>query len=157
MSRRFIFIVFVSFIICAFACSRDSQNIPNDIDIIKKSYDEWLNATNAKDIDKWSIFLDADAVFLPPDSQPLESIDDIKDYYINLFKDPSSKLECDQVFVEVAKSRDIAWSRGVCKATFSTVDGNIGTGASKWTKVWIRQADGTWKCKLNTWNQNQSN
>ena len=131
------------------------DSLTEDVRLIKNAYDEWVKSTNAKDIERWSGFLAPAAVFLPPGSPLLGSQEEIVAYYLQLFADPNFSLNCAQTFVEVAESRDLAWSRGTCRAKFTTADGGVGTGASKWTKVWIRLNNGQWKCKLNTWNSNE--
>jgi ketosteroid isomerase-like protein len=126
----------------------------DDVREINKAYYDWVASVEARDIDLWATFLAPNAIFLPPDSPALETTVAIRDYYQALFDDPHFSLECTQVTVEVAASRDIAWARGTCDATFTTPDGTVGGGASKWTKVWVRLENGAWKCKLNTWNTN---
>lgn len=136
-----------------------SDNAPDSSSaarLIESAYGEWVRATNAKDIDWWSSFLAPDAVFLPPGSRPLETDEDIISYYIELFRDPNFGLECAQTSVQVADAGDMAWARGTCKARFSAPNGDLATGSSKWTKVWVRLEDGSWKCRLNTWNYNES-
>jgi ketosteroid isomerase-like protein len=128
-----------------------------DAQIIDNSYDEWVQVLNRKDIDLWSSYLAPNAVFAPPDNPPLETNKDIIDYYLALFRNPLFiKLECSQEFIDVADSRDIAWSRGTCNAFFTTDSGTVGNRTSKWTKIWVRLEDGSWKCRLNIWNYNES-
>jgi ketosteroid isomerase-like protein len=145
----------ITLCIILFSCSKGSHTADHTT-IINKLYKDWVQITNSKDINSWSGFLSPDAVFLPPESGPLESIVEIKNYYIKLFQDPNFKLDCNQIFLEVAESEDLAWSRGFCKSTFSNADGDVEKGSSKWTKVWVRMSDGSWKCKLNTWNKDHS-
>ena len=155
MSRQFLFAV--ACLVISFRCTDSSElgELPNDARSIKSSYDEWVKSTNAKDIERWSSFLAPDAVFLPPGNLLLRSNEEIVSYYVELFNDPNFSLECEQTFVQVAESRDMAWARGTCQAKFTTTDGDMGSGSSKWTKVWLRVDDGNWKCKLNTWNSNE--
>ena len=154
MIGRYSLSVAVLFIVIGVSCSKETLEPLDDARLIDDVYNEWERSLDAKDIEWWSSFLASNAVFLPPDSPPLETNDAIRAYYINLFQDPQFNLDCIQTFVDVAKSRDMAWSRGTCDATFSTPGGDVASGSSKWTKVWVRLADGTWKCSLNTWNYN---
>ncbi len=129
---------------------------PSDAAVaLESAYEEWVRATNAKDIDSWSSFLAPGAVFLPPGSPALETDKDIIDYYIELFSDPNFGLECTQESVQIASSDDMAWARGTCRARFTDPKGEVSTGSSKWAKVWVRLPDGSWKCRLNTWNYNE--
>lgn len=124
-------------------------------DVILATYNDWVEATDAKDIAQWSTFLAPGAVFFPPSVPALDSEEAIVSYYTESFRDPNFTLDCTQTFVEVAESNDLAWTRGTCNATFSSPDGSVGRGSSKWAKVWIRLKSGEWKCRLNTWNMNQ--
>lgn len=125
----------------------------SDSTIIEQTYKAWVYAANAKDIELWSAFLSSDAAFLPPEHQALETTDEIIDFYLKLFADDQFSLDCRQTAVAVALSGELAWARGWCTATFSGPDGHAVSGRrSDWTKVWIKDGHGTWKCRLNTWN-----
>jgi ketosteroid isomerase-like protein len=123
-----------------------------DVKAIHDTYIAWVASTNSKDINLWATFVAPGAIFLPPDTAPLESIKSIVAFYTELFGDPNFSLDCAQLHVEIADSGDMAWSRGTCEATFSLPDGTTGHGSSKWAKVWVLSEDGRWKCRLNTWN-----
>ena len=123
-----------------------------DASAIDDTYKDWTRATAAKDIEWWSTFLDPDALFVPPASPPLATEEAILEYYRRAFADPNFSLDCEQQSVEVAESAEIAWGRGVCRATFTGPDGKKARGTSRWFKVWVKQPDGSWKCRINTWN-----
>lgn len=42
-------------------------------------------------------------------------------------------------------------SRGMREATFTMPDGSKGGGRSRWLKIWMKVADGTWKGRINSW------
>jgi len=155
MERRTFPILIFLILASGLNCSDKPTDRSKDARAIKKTYNEWVKVTNSKDIDRWSTFLAPNTVFLPPDHRPLEKYEEIIEYYIELFQDPLFKLECDLNYVQVAKSGEIAWARGRCEATYSDANGAIQFGSSKWTKIWIKQSDGAWKCRLNTWNYNE--
>jgi ketosteroid isomerase-like protein len=129
----------------------------DDAQVIENSYNDWVKVLNSRDIELWSSFLAPNAVFLPPGNPLLKTNKDIIDYYSALFGNPQFiGLKCSQDFAEVAGSRDIAWTRGTCNAFFRAESGAEESRTSKWTKVWVRLEDGTWKCRLNAWNFNES-
>ena len=119
---------------------------------IEKTYIEWTKATDAKDIEQWSSFLAPDPFFLPPGSPPLQTREAVLDYYRKAFADPNFSLDCQQQSAEIADSGGMAWAQGICHATFTDADGKMASGDSRWMKVWIKQGDGSWKCRVNTWN-----
>jgi ketosteroid isomerase-like protein len=129
----------------AFAAQGDEQ-------LIEETYDEWVRVTNTKDIEMWSAFVAPGAVFAPSGAPVLTTMEDIREYYEASFADPNFSLDCEQQRVEIAESGDMAWARGICNFTGTAPDGDLASGTSRWFKVWIRQVDGSWKCKVNTWN-----
>lgn len=118
---------------------------------IDNTYREWLDATNGKDLDRWTSFLGEDPLFLPPNHAALRGEYAIREYYGALFADDRFSLECRQEQVKMAQSQDMAWSTGSCEVTFTGPDGNAATDLSKWAKVWVRLPTGDWKCILNGW------
>jgi ketosteroid isomerase-like protein len=132
------------------ACSTEPA-AETDEQSIHKAYTAWVEATNEKDIEKWSAFLAPGPYFHPADSSPLVNTEEIISYYERSFADQRFSIDCRQEYVDVSASGEMAWSRGQCTATFTGPDGNQATGKSRWFKVWIKQSDGSWRCRVNTW------
>ena len=125
---------------------------PTEEEEIEKTYNAWTRATDAKDIEQWSSFLASNPLFLPLGSPPLQTREAILDYYRKAFADPNFSLDCQHQSAELADTGRMAWAHGICRATFTDADGKIARGDSRWIKVWIKQIDGSWKCRVNTWN-----
>ena len=149
--RRLTIILGVACLAFAPAACLKALAAETDEQSIQKTYKAWVKATNDKDIEEWSTFLAASPYFHPADSSPLATTEEVISYYVRSFADPRFSLDCKQEYVDVSESRDMAWSRGRCKATFTGPDGNEASGSSRWLKVWIKQPDGTWRCRVNTW------
>lgn len=118
---------------------------------IHDTYNAWVEAANEKDIEKWSTFLAENPYFSPSNTPPLTTTEAVIDYYENSFSDPHFSLDCEQQVVEIPESGEMAWSRGVCLFTFTSSDGQVSKGTSRWFKVWMKQLDGSWRGKVNTW------
>lgn len=138
-------------IVIVFLIQPTISDAPSDAVLIEKTYQAWEKTTEAKDIQSWSSYLAPDAFFMPPDAPLLDTRDAILDYYRKAFADPNFSLDCEQLIVDVAESGDMAWSSGLCRATFSDLGGQEATGTSRWFKIWLKQADGSWKCRVNNW------
>jgi ketosteroid isomerase-like protein len=119
--------------------------------VIHETYNAWVEAANEKDIAKWSTFLAENPYFSPADSPPLTSTDEVIDYYKKSFADSWFSLDCEQEQVEISESGEMAWARGICNATFTGPDGEKANGTSRWFKVWMKQSDGSWRGRVNTW------
>lgn len=122
-----------------------------DVQIINRTYEAWEEAANEKDLEKWSSFVADDPYFLPPDAPPLTSKKEVLDYIENSFSDPLFALACEQLEVDISESGDMAWSHGLCDATFTGPDGSTGKVTSRWIKVWVKQLDGSWQGRVNAW------
>ena len=122
---------------------------------IGDTYTEWVETTNARDLDRWASYLGPEPLFLPPNHPALRGESAVRDFYARLFADPRFSLVCRQEQVEVAEAQDMAWSSGSCEATFTGPEGDSVTDSSKWAKVWVRLPDGDWKCVLNSWSSNR--
>ena len=133
------------------SCDSASTAADSEVQTIQQTYNAWVDAANEKDIAKWSRFLANDPYFSPADSPPLTSTNAVIDYYKKSFADPRFSLDCEQQEVDVAASGDMAWARGICNATFTGPDGENASGTSRWFKVWIKDADGSWRGRVNTW------
>ena len=127
-----------------------SQSLSHE-QVIMKAYENWVKATNDKNIEQWSSFLAPDAIFHPPNYKALIGAGAIVDYYLELFTDENFSLNCKQEKVEISKAEDFAWSTGKCEAIFTGSDGKIAKDKSKWMKIWVRMPNGEWKCKINSW------
>lgn len=123
----------------------------SDVQAIEGTYIAWVEATNEKDINKWSSFLARDPYFSPADVPPLTSREAVLAYYEKSFSDPEFFLDCEQLEIHVSQSGDMAWSCGVCEASFTGPEGNTGSRPSRWLKVWTKYPDGSWKCRINSW------
>jgi ketosteroid isomerase-like protein len=54
--------------------------------------------------------------------------------------------------VEVARSGDLGYSQGTYDLTFNDPSGKPMTDRGKYLEVWKKQADGSWKCAVDTFN-----
>ncbi len=129
----------------------NADSADSEVQSIHDVYAAWVEAANEKDIEKWSTFLADDPYFVPADSSPLTSTTAVIDYYREFFSDERFSLDCRQQYVEVSKLAKMAWSRGKCNFTFTGADEEMEGGTSRWLKVWIKQSDGAWRCRVNSW------
>lgn len=144
--------LFASLIVTVFLfASVDEATAQSQEHAVAKAYADWVQTTNAKDLEAWASFLAPEAIFLPPNSPILSDRKAILDFYAGLFADSQFSLDCRQERVEIAASGDMAWSSGHCSSSFTGPDGHLAHGSSKWMKVWKRQPSGEWKCAANSW------
>lgn len=54
--------------------------------------------------------------------------------------------------MEVAKSGDIGYTQGTYEMTVNDAKGNPNTDRGKYLSIWKKQADGAWRCIVDTFN-----
>ena len=133
-------------------CSGVSNAGESEEQAIHDTYTAWVDAANEKDIAKWSEFLASDPYFVPAGSPPLTTTRDVIEFYERSFADERFSLDCEQQHVELAGSGDMAWARGTCTVTFTGPNGDPASGASRWFKIWVKHPDGSWRGRVNVWN-----
>ena len=148
-------LVAVSLAACGRTESSSQDTHEADEAAIRTAYDAWVVAADGKDIDSWVTFLGPDTIFLPPNTEALTTNEDIRELYVSIFEDPNWSISCEHTEVEIAEAGDMAWSRGYCDSTVSGPDGTPVHYRGKWKKVWIKQPDGSWKNRLNSFSPTQ--
>jgi len=118
---------------------------------IRKADEDWAKAAKAGSVPGWTTFYADDAVVLPAGGPIANTKDTIaKSVRDNL----GAMLDIDwkPTRVEVAASGDLAYSYGAYSATVKDISGKAVSDTGKYVEVWRKQADGGWKCIIDTWN-----
>jgi uncharacterized protein (TIGR02246 family) len=106
---------------------------------------EFFTAIAERDADRTASFFADDGVLQVASFPPIEGREAIRGFYGNLFGFLSASSATSQR-LEVASSRDMAWSVGESRSTFRRPDGEI-SYTGKYTLVW-RKEDGAWRVAL---------
>jgi len=104
-----------------------------------------------------------DAVVLAPGMQTLSGKQTIRNFWETEFKNPAYQLDWSPVFVEVAASGDLGYSRGTYRARYAGPDGNVVNETGKYVIIWkrsrpandplgLRDSNGVWKAAVDTFN-----
>jgi len=141
----------------AFACQQGKEvkkEVAVDIgaaaEEIRHLIKEWVEASNAGDIDKIMSLVTDDCVMIPPNAPPLIGKDAIRKDYQESFDLYSS--QGDETIAEFRVSGDFAFSRGTWTHSQTPKAG----GESKKTNgsfldIYQKQPDGSWKLFWNAW------
>jgi ketosteroid isomerase-like protein len=137
-------------------CSSAIQPAPDtraaDEAAIRKTDADWVKAAQSKQVDAWVAFYSDDAVALPPNEKLANSKDSIRKAVSELLALPGLAIKWQQTKVEVARSGDIAYAYGTYELTMNDSKGKPVTDQGKILEIWKKQADGGWKCIVDTWN-----
>lgn len=123
---------------------------------IRKATDvEWLQAGQAKDLERWLSFYTDDALLFPPNTPLVTGKKAIRAFVSQLLSTPGFAASWQTTKVEVSRSGDLAYSYGTQQTTVNDAEGNPVTDQQKWVVVWKKQPDGSWKCVVEILNSDQ--
>ena len=118
---------------------------------IRKADGDWVKTAQSKKVDDWVAFYAEDAVILPPNDKTTSGKDNIRKPIADLLASPGLVLTWQPTRVEVAKSGDLGYLYGTYDLTVTGPDGKPITDKGKMLEIWKKQADGSWKCVVDTW------
>jgi ketosteroid isomerase-like protein len=118
---------------------------------IRKADEDWLKAAQLKQVDPWVAFYADDAVVLPPNEKIATTKEAIRKSISELVSLPGLSIKWQLTKVEVAKSGDIGYGYGTYDLTLNDAKGKPVNDQGKILEIWKKQADGSWKCAVDTW------
>jgi uncharacterized protein (TIGR02246 family) len=112
----------------------------------------WSRVTEAGDLEGHLSYLLDDATILAPNQPMLSGKDAIREMMTGIFAMPGFSLKWQPTKAEAARSGDIAYSIGTYEFSFNGPDGAATTDRGKYSTVWKKQADGSWKVSIDMFN-----
>ena len=138
----------LALLLLASACSQaPPDNRAADEKTIRDLDSKWAAAANASDLEASVSYYTDDAALLPPNTPIANGKEAIRAVWKGLLA-PGVSVSWKPSKVEVARSGDLAYLRGVYQVTVKGKPEDTG----KLIDVWIKQADGTWKVTADTFN-----
>jgi len=118
-----------------------------------RSLDEQWSATAAKnDLDGTVAFYAPDAVLLPPNAPIATDAKAIRDSWSGLLG-PNTSVSWKVTKAEVASSGDLGYLYGTYSLSIKDPKGGPPLNdTGKLVEIWKKQADGKWKCIVDTYN-----
>ena len=111
--------------------------------IVQERENEWSVAFNANDAERLGAFYEADAIFIPPDSQPVLGRAHIAKALSGLFP----VLKNFTLTVEEVRELGENYAVEIGRATYHELgtDGSLTPGISNYQVVWHKSKDGVWR------------
>jgi ketosteroid isomerase-like protein len=123
-----------------------------DEEALRRLDAEWVKAAQSKQVDAWVAFYSDDAAVLPPNEAMATDKDSIRKSVSGLLGLPGLTISWQPTKVEVARGGDLAYLYGRYEVSFDEAPGKRTTDRGKIVEIWKKQADGNWKCIVDTWN-----
>lgn len=92
----------------------------------------------------WLDYFAEDAAIFPPAGPIVRGLAAIRSHYERTGFDPRG-LTWEPVHAEIAASGDLGYTYGTWRFTGTSADGAAVTRTGKYTTIWRKQADGSWK------------
>ncbi len=108
--------------------------------------------TTAKDVDTWASYYAEDVVTLPPNAPAANGKAAARAALAPMFATPGFSLTFKATKVQVAQSGELAFSYGTYTMTMNDAKGAPTTDKGKYVTVYRKQADGSWKSIVDTFN-----
>ena len=119
---------------------------------LRDADDTWSKAAASKDLDKAVSYYSSDAAVLPPNAPIATTKEAIRKIWQDMLASPGLVISWKATKVEVAKSGDLGFVSGTYEFTMNDASGKPTPDKGKYVEVWEKQADGKWKCGMDTWN-----
>lgn len=111
-------------------------------------------AATAKDLDKLAAFYTEDTTFMPPNGPLMTGRENARKYFAELMTPADFSIAWQPTKVEAARSGDIGYSVGTYHVMFTGPDKKMIMDDGKYSTVWKKQADGSWKLAVDMFNSN---
>ncbi len=119
---------------------------------VRKADAAWSAAAGASNVDAWMAFYGADAIVRLPNERLASGTEIIRHAVTRLLALPNLSVAWRPISVEVAPSGDLAYVIGTYDLGTSDSRGAPLSNRGRLLEIWRRQADGAWKCIVDTWN-----
>jgi ketosteroid isomerase-like protein len=110
---------------------------------------QWLKTVGTKDLDATIGVYADDAVVMPADAPVANTKKAIRAVWAPMVA-PNASISWQVNQAEVARSGDLGFLRGVYRLVAKDTAGNATTEQGKFLEVWKKQADGKWKCAVDS-------
>lgn len=116
----------------------------------------FLRAVEARDLERALSFYADDAAMFPPNARVATGREAIRAAWSSEFANPGFALTWHITKIEVAQSRELAYTQGTYEFTLNDPTGRPVTDRGKYVVVWKKQPDGAWKLLADIWNSDQA-
>jgi ketosteroid isomerase-like protein len=118
----------------------------------RKADSDWAAAGSTPSVDAWMSFYAADAIVLLPNDQLASGKEIVRRAVARLLALPHFSVAWRPIEVKVPRSGDLAFLIGAYELRFDDSQGLPVSDRGRRLEIWKKQADGSWKCIVDTWN-----
>ncbi|HXY11195.1 MAG TPA: DUF4440 domain-containing protein [Terriglobales bacterium] len=112
----------------------------------------WMKVYSAKDLEKSVAFFDNEGSMLPSNAPIATGKDALTKLIGSAFATPDYTLSWHASKVGVARSGDLGYTSGTYDFSMKDASGKTFSDKGKYLTVWKKEANGTWKVLVDTYN-----
>ncbi|MBI3961438.1 MAG: DUF4440 domain-containing protein [Deinococcus sp.] len=112
----------------------------------------WAQAFSRKDLAGYLAFVDSTASIQQPNAPTVTGTAAIRALVEGFYALPNLSGTWRPTSVEASRSGDLAYSTGTYELNFSDPSGNPVTERGKYVEIWRKQANGSWKMVVESFN-----
>jgi uncharacterized protein (TIGR02246 family) len=143
----------LALVLLAAACSPRPFDANGEAQALLARDAEWAGVAAAgSDVEKTISYWSDDAVIIPPGQPVVEGKAAIRTFVTDSLKIPGFKIHWVSREVRFSPDGQLAYMRGDSEMTVPGPDGQPTTLSGRGITIWRRDADGVWRCVVDTWN-----
>ena len=123
---------------------------------VRRADADWAAAASTAGVEAWMTFYSADAIVRLPNDRLVSGNEQVRDAVTHLLTMPRLSLAWHPIKVEVTRSGDAVYLTGAYELRFGDSRGMPLSDRGRLLEFWRKQADGTWKCVVETWSSDDS-
>jgi uncharacterized protein (TIGR02246 family) len=156
MSRVVVLLAASLVVVLASGCAQQPQvDVQAEQAAIRQAGVEWMNAANAKDVDRIVGLYTEDASLFPPNAPLVTGKEAMAPLWSEMVEAPGFSTSLRTTKVEISRSGELAYAAGTYEDTRNDPEGNPVTDRGKWVVVFEKQPDGAWKMVADIWNSDE--
>ena len=159
MTKLFFLAIAISFVACSdktqdpkSSSDSNTEDHSGGVAAIMKADSAWDRASEAKSAEGWLSYYSDDAIMMPPNEKACKDKASRETSIKNMFATPGMSLRFQSTKVDVSGSGDLGYAVGVYQFNSKDAKGGEYHETGKYSEIWKKQSDGTWKCIVDIWN-----
>ncbi len=122
---------------------------------VRKADADWTAAASSHSVDAWMSFYSADAIVRLPQDQLASGKESVRQAVMRLLAPPHLSMASRPIDVQIDRSADVASLIESYELRFDS-QGTSASSRGRRLEIWRKQADGSWRCTVDTWNLDES-
>ncbi len=118
---------------------------------VRKADADWSAAAHDAGVDAWMAFYADDAIVLLPRDGLASGRQRVRASVTRLLARPGVSFDWHALKLKIAPSGDLAYALDAYRLSFADAGGAPTTISGRVVEIWRKQADGAWKCLVDTW------